>query len=117
MGASTRPISKLSLASMFSYTTGKASSDNLHFNSNPFVLTVGGRTDDYDFTNVNDIDELSDLNYTVTGIELSANYAITDNLDITANYTYSDYQDNEEYVYGDTSGETQAIAAFLTFRF
>ena len=117
VGASTRPISKLSLASMFSYTVGKASSDNLHFNSNPFVLTVNGRTDDYDFANVNNIDELSDLKYTAMGVELSATYAITDNLDLTANYIYSDYQDDEEYVYGDTSGETQAIAAFVTFRF
>lgn len=102
---------------MFSYTVGKASSDNLNFNSNPFVLTVNDRTDDYDFSNVNNIDELSNLSYTALGVELSAGYAITDSLSLSVNYNYSDYQDNEEYVYGDTSGETQAISTFLTFRF
>ena len=102
---------------MFSYTVGRASSDSLNFNANPFVLTVGGRTDDYDFKNVNDIDELSDLKYTAMEASVSAMYAISDTLGLTVNYNYSDYQDDEEYVYGDTSSDSHAVGAFLTFRF
>lgn len=102
---------------MFSYTVGEASSTSLGFTTNPFVLTVNGRTDDYDFKNVNDIDKLSDLKYTAISAEASATYAVTDSLDLTANYNYTDYQDDQEYVYGDTSSDSHTVGAFLTFRF
>lgn len=102
---------------MFSYTLGKASSNGLNFSSNPFILSVNGREDDYDFSNVNDIDKLSDLDYMSWEVSLAADYSITKQLGLTATYTYSDYQDDQEYVYGDTSGDCQAIAAFLTWKF
>ena len=109
---------------MFSYTFGKAGSDSLNFDSDPFVIITGAGTtndpyryDDYSFKNVNDIDELSDLEYTTWEASATATYNITDALGLSVNYKYQDYQDDQEYVYGDTSGKTQSIAGFLTFRF
>lgn len=117
VGAFTQLMKKLNLSTGFSYTLGKASSESLSFNTNPFVLTVGGRTDDYDFANVNNIDELSDLKYTAWEASISANYNITDSLGLNVNYKYQDYKDDQEYVYGDTSGESQSVSMFLIYRF
>lgn len=117
IGGSVRPTSKLSCSTMFSYTMGKASSKDLNFNSNPFVLTVDGRTDDYDFKNVNNIDELSDLKYTAWEANAAVSYDITDSLGLNVNYKYQDYNDDQEYVHGDTSGDSQSVSVFVIYRF
>lgn len=117
VGANANPMPKLDLSGVFSYTKGKANIEDLGFSSDPFDLTVNGRTDDYSFTYINGSDDYSDLEYIMWEFELAGNYSFTDQLGLTVNWLYSEYSDHEEYVYGDLDGKAWSWSTFLTYRF
>lgn len=117
VGANTKPIPKLDLSGVFSFTKGTANMYDLGFSSDPFTLLVEGRTDDYSFTNLNGTEEYSDLEYIMWELELTGNYSITDQLGLTVNWLYSEYQDQEEYVYGELDGKLWMLSSFVTYRF
>lgn len=117
VGANARPIPKLDLAGVLSFTKGTANIHDLDFSGDPFTLTVEGRTDDYSFTYINGSDEYSDLEYIMWEFELTGSYSITDQLGLTVNWLYSEYQDQEEYVYGELDGKAWSLSSFVTYRF
>lgn len=117
VGANAKPIPKLDLSGVFSFTKGTANIHDLGFSSDPFTLTVDGRTDDYSFTYINGTEEYSDLEYIMWELELTGNYSITDQLGLTVNWLYSEYQDQEEYVYGELDGKLWMLSSFVTYRF
>ncbi|OPL11922.1 MAG: hypothetical protein AVO38_15285 [delta proteobacterium ML8_D] len=117
VGANAKPIPKLDLSGVFSFTKGTANIHDLGFSSDPFTLTVEGRTDDYSFAYINGTEEYSDLEYIMWELELTGNYSITDQLGLTVNWLYSEYQDQEEYVYGELDGKLWMLSSFVTYRF
>jgi hypothetical protein len=117
VGANANPIPKLDLSGVFSFTKGTANIHDLDFNGDPFTLTVNGRTDDYSFTYINGSEEYSDLEYIMWELELTGNYSITDQLGLAVNWLYSEYQDQEEYVYGELDGKAWSLSSFVTYRF
>ncbi len=104
---------------VFSFTKGTANIHDLGFtsSSDPFPLTVAGRTDDYSFTYINGSEEYSDLEYIMWELELTTNITITDQLGLTFTGLYSDYNDQEEYVYGELDGKVFSVSGFMTYRF
>ena len=115
--ASANVMPRLDLSAMFSYTMGTGDMEGLSFASDPFIVGVAGRTDDYSFTYVNGSDAYSDLDYTMLELELSAGYSITDSLGLTVSYWYSKFQDDGEYVYGDLDGNAYTLMGYVTYRF
>ena len=105
------------VSGVFSFTKGTANMHDIDFSSDPFVLTVDGRTDDYSFTYINGSNEYSDLEYIMWEFELTTNISITDQLGLTFTGLYSDYNDQEEYVYGELDGKLFRLAGFVTYRF
>ena len=71
----------------------------------------------YDTVNMNNADEYSDLDYQALELEIQATYQILENLSLTLNYWYSDFDDDEEYVYGDLDGEAYTFTGFITYHF
>jgi len=117
VGANANPIPKLDLSGVLSFTKGTANIHDLDFSGDPFTLAVNGRTDDYSFTYINGSEEYSDLEYVMWELELTGNYSITEQLGLTVNWLYSEYQDQEEYVYGELDGKTWSLSSFVTYRF
>ena len=115
--ANANPIPKLDLSGVFSFTKGTANIHDLGFSGDPFTLTVNGRTDDYSFIYINGSEEYSDLEYIMWELELMGNYSITDQLGLTVNWLYSDYNDQEDYVYGELDGKAWSLSTFVTYRF
>jgi hypothetical protein len=105
------------VSGVFSFTKGTANIHDLDFDGDPFTLTVEGRTDDYSFTYINGSEKYSDLEYIMWELELTTNISITDQLGLTVSWLYSDYNDQEEYVYGELDGKTYSVSGFVTYRF
>ena len=107
------PMPRLELAGTLSYTSGEAEMDDLDFTpeDDPFAL------DGYSFANLQGTDDFSDLDYQMFELELTATYQLRDNLAVGLNYWYSDFQDDEEYVYGDLDGDAFTLTGFLTYHF
>nr|WP_197460564.1 hypothetical protein [Thermodesulfatator autotrophicus] len=107
------PTKKLELAASISYTLGEAEMDSVVFTAadDPFPL------DGYSFANLTGVENFSDLDYTMLELELTATYAIRDNLSFTLTGWYSDFDDDEPYVYGDLDGEAISVTGFITYRF
>ena len=120
-------LPKLDLSAMFSYTLGKGEIDDLSYDGDTFQVDTYGpnmaalgqppRLDDYSFTNINGSEDYSDLDYTMWELELSGSYSLTDALGLTVTYWYSDYEDDEEYVYGDLTGDAYSLMGYVTYRF
>lgn len=105
------------VSALYSFTKGTANIHDLGFTSDPFVLSVDGRTDDYSFTYINGSNEYSNLEYIMWEFELTTNVSITDQLGLTVVGRYSDYNDQEEYVYGELDGSLFTLSGFVTYRF
>lgn len=117
LGANARPIHKLDFSGTVSYSHGKASMNNFAVPNDPFTLSVQGRTDDYSFSYLSNMQKYSELDYSQWEVELSGAYDITEQLGINVVGRASVYTDNQEYVYGDLNGEVYSVSTFLTYRF
>jgi len=78
---------------------------------------AGLLTTAYNPSLMNDADRYSDLDYSMLELELSGTYWIRDTLSFSLNYWYSDFEDDEPYVYGDLEGDAYALTGFITWRF
>ncbi len=107
------PMPKLEFAGTLSYTSGEADMDDLDFSAGDDPFTLPG----YSFANLKGTDDFSDLDYQMFELELTATYQILDNLSVGLNYWYSDFQDDEKYVYGDLDGDAYTFTGFLTYHF
>ncbi len=112
------PMPKLDFTGTLSYTVAEAEMDSPNFPADILVTTGGGRwIAGYRPNLVNNADEYSDLDYQALELELQATYQILDNVSFTLNYWYSDFDDDEEYVYGDLDGDAYVLTGFITYRF
>ncbi len=59
----------------------------------------------------------SDLEYTQLDLTVAGTYNFTDRLYTTASLTFSDFEADEEYVYGDESGDAYYGYLGLGYRF
>jgi len=109
------------VSALYSFTKGTANMQDLGFSSDPFPLSVAGDADVpsgvYHFTYLNGTNEYSDLEYIMWEFELTTNVSITDQLGLTVVGRYSDYNDQEEYVYGELDGSLFTLSGFVTYRF
>jgi len=116
------PLPRLSFNVGASYSIAESEIKNVSFASDPH--TDGDRLDattgwvgTYDVANNNDMESFSQLDYTVWDINVGASYVINDYVGVTVNYLFTDVEDEDQYVYGDESGQYQSLMTYLTFRF
>ena len=122
VAANYTPLPGLSFNVGAAYSMAESEIEDVSFSSD--IHTDGDRLDTttgwqgtYDVANNNDMESFSKLDYTVWDINVGANYVINDHIGITVNYLFSDVDDDEQYVYGDESGQYQSLMSYLTFRF
>ncbi|OAQ20821.1 hypothetical protein TDIS_1110 [Thermosulfurimonas dismutans] len=111
------PMEKLDLSATLSYTLAEAEMESPSMPS--VTVTNGGGTFDgaYNPILMNNADEYSDLDYSMLELEVTGTYQIRDNLSFTLNYWYSDFDDDEPYVYGDLDGDAYTLTGFITWSF
>ncbi len=71
----------------------------------PTDPTTQTLTNLYDITAMGGIVEYSDLDYEQVNVLVGGSYMFTPNFYMTAEAEFAEFTDNEEYVYGDQSGE------------
>ena len=116
------PLPRLSFNVGASYSIAESEIKNVSFASDEHtdgdrLDTMTGWKGTYDVANNNDMESFSNLDYTVWDINVGASYAINDYVGVTVNYLYTDVEDDDQYVYGDESGQYQSLMTYLTFRF
>lgn len=120
-------LPNLGLSANASYTTGTGSIEDFHFGS---MYPTGDLKLDYnvstlnpnmpylyDVAYLNGIDDYSDVDFSEFAFTASVNYRLNKNVGLGLNYYYNDYDDQEEYVYGDQSVTIQSLMGFVTYRF
>ncbi len=63
------------------------------------------------------VENYSDLEYTQIDLSVGGTYNFSDRLYATASATYSDFDSDEEYVYGDESGSVYYGTLGVGYRF
>ena len=63
------------------------------------------------------VEDYSELEYTRIDLTIGGTYNFTDRLYTSANLTYSDFDADEDYVYGDESGSSYYGYAGVGYRF
>ena len=63
------------------------------------------------------VEDYSDLEYTRIDLTIGGTYNFSDRLYTSASLTYSDFDSDEDYVYGDESGSSYYGYASLGYRF
>ena len=63
------------------------------------------------------VEDYSDLEYTRIDLTVGGTYNFSDRLYTSASLTYSDFDSDEDYVYGDESGSSYYGYASLGYRF
>jgi hypothetical protein len=105
------------ISAVYSFTKGTANIQDLGFGNDPFAPAIEGRTGEYSFTYINGSNKYSDLEYIMLEVELTTNISITDQLGLTFTGRYSDFNDQEEYVYDELDGSLFSLSGFVTYRF
>lgn len=72
---------------------------------NPADAVTQTLTNLYDITAMGGIGAYSDLEYEQMNVLVGGSYMFTDNFYLTAEAEFAEFTDNEEYVYGDQSGD------------
>jgi hypothetical protein len=118
------PLPKLSFNAGASFSMAESEMKNVDFASDPHTGGVNpldpdssGWAGTYDVANTNSMESYSNLDYTVWEIEASMSYAINNYVGVNVSYLFSEVQDDDQYVYGDESGQYQSLMTYLTFRF
>jgi opacity protein-like surface antigen len=126
LGASLKPMAKLSFNLTGSYTKGTGNISELSFahletsdvklsynvsalNPNQIYL--------YDTAYINGISAYSDADFKELDVTLGVAYRLTKQMGIGLNYYYTDYQDDAPYVYRDESNTLQSLVGYLTYSF
>ena len=71
----------------------------------------------YSLSALEGVETYSDLEYKQLDLTLGGTFQFTPNFYIAAQGTYSKFEDNEAYVYGDQDGDLLAVSAGLGYRF
>jgi opacity protein-like surface antigen len=122
--ANYNPLPKLSFSAGASFSMADNEMKNVDFASdahtggvNPLDPDSSGWGGTYDVANNNNMESYSNLDYTVWEFEAGMSYAINNHVGINVSYLFSEVQDDDQYVYGDESGQYQSLMTYLTFRF
>ena len=95
---------KLKLNASFTYNDAEDSWD-WDFADRPSLVYSGGEKPHYDtVAQNNSIDDYSDLSYQQYELTVGGTYNFTESLYTSASVTYSDFNTDEMYVYGDEDG-------------
>jgi hypothetical protein len=116
------PLPRLSFNVGASYSVAESEIKNVDFASDPHtdgdrLDTTGKWKGTYDPAYNNNMESYSNLDYTVWEIEASMSYTINNHVGVNVSYLFSEVQDDDQYVYGDESGQYQSLMTYLTFRF
>jgi opacity protein-like surface antigen len=118
------PLPKLSFNAGASFSMAESEMKNVDFASdasstNPLDSDIAPGTwgGTYDVANTNSMESYSNLDYTVWEFEAGMSYAINNNVGVNVSYLFTEVQDDDQYVYGDESGQYQSLMTYLTFRF
>ena len=127
------PNKKFNISLNGSYTKGKAEMDTPHFvvpdisfiNQDQdihgfapplfyitYISSDGGKT--LDFAG---FDDYSDLDYSVLNLTLNVNLAINEHWSIYGVFNLTDFNDDEEYVYGDLDGTYYSANIGIQYKF
>ncbi|MCK4425197.1 MAG: hypothetical protein KAV69_00500, partial [Deltaproteobacteria bacterium] len=116
------PLPRLSFNVGASYSIAESEIKNVSFSSDEHtdgdrLDTMTGWKGTYDPAYNNNMESYSNLDYTVWEIEAGMSYAINNHVGVNVSYLFSEVQDDDQYVYGDESGQYQSLMTYLTFRF
>lgn len=113
-----------------SYTLGRGNISELNFDSmyptgdaklDAITMTSAGQNllqpYLYDVAYINSIDAYSDLDYKQFDITVGTNYVFDNGVGIGVNYYYTDFDDDDPYVYGDESNTAQLLMGFVSYAF
>jgi hypothetical protein len=125
VSANYNPLPKLSFNLGGSFSMAESEMKNVDHASEPFSgsnplsdsVTPGSWGGTYDVANTNNIESYSNLDYTLWEFEAGASYAINNRVGVNVSYYFSEVQDDDNYVYGDESGQYQSLMTYVTFRF
>lgn len=122
VAANYNPLPRLSFNAGASYSIAESEIQNVDFASDEH--TDGDRLDfagkwkgTYDPAYNNNMESYSNLDYTVWEIEAGMSYAINNHVGVNVSYLFTEVQDDDQYVYGEESGQYQSLMGYLTFRF
>jgi hypothetical protein len=122
------PLDKLQLSLDLSYTLGTEEMDSFHpripagnfaMDQSPskafyisYLSSDGGKTVDF-----SGFDDLSDLDYSIIDLTFTANLDINEHWGIYGVFNYTDFQDDESYVYGDLDGTFYSANIGIEYKF
>ncbi len=125
--ANLTPIPRLAVNMNASYTTGRGNITDLSFDS---MYPTGDAKLDldtsalnpnqpylYDVAYINGMDDYSNLDFKELNVSLGVSYRVAESVGVGVNYYYTDFQDDEAYVYGDQDVEVQSLMGYVTFSF
>ena len=119
MGADYQATEKLNIDVSITYNHAEASMESISL-TEPFTPTPGtplaGFYSDFE-GRIGLVENYSDLEYTQIDLSIGGSYDFTERLYATASATYSDFDSDEEYVYGDESGSAYYGNVGIGYRF
>lgn len=96
----TRPFDKIELSLKATYTNSKMGFDPITHWEGPY-----DEIEHLDFGTFGEVNEYSDLNDGILDLKFNLRYLVNENLSVLFEGNYSKFDDNQSYVYGDTSGK------------
>ena len=125
--ATYNPLATLGINANFSYTTGRGNIMDFKFESmNPtgdvkLDLDTSAVNPNqpylYDVAYLNGIADYSNLDFTQMDFTLGLSYAVTKDIGLGLNYYYTDFEDDEPYVYGEQDVTIHSLMGFVTLNF
>ena len=125
--ATYNPLAALGINANFSYTTGRGNIMDLKFDS---MYPTGDAKLDldtsavnpnqpylYDVAYLNGMADYSNLDFTQMDFTLGLSYAVTRDIGLGLNYYYTDFEDDEPYVYGEQDVTVHSLMGFVTLNF
>lgn len=121
------PLASLGINANFSYTTGRGNIVDLKFESMYPTGDVKLDLDTsavnpnqpylYDVAYLNGMADYSNLEFTQLDFTLGLTYSVTRDVGIGLNYYYTDFEDDDAYVYGEQDVIVHSLMGFVTLRF
>ncbi len=126
-GANYNPLPNVQLNANLSFTAGRGNMVDIYFAS---MYPTGDEKLDFDTSALNpnqpylydvaywnDVEEYSDLEFTEVDLTIGAFYQLSKAVGVGLNYYFTDFEDDDPYVYGEQDVTVQSIMGFMTFRF
>jgi len=125
--ATYRPFAALGIRADFSYTTGRGNILDFKFDSMYPTGDVKLDKDTsavnpnqpylYDVAYLNGMADYSNLEFTQMDFTLGLNYSVNKMVGVGLNYYYTDFEDDDAYVYGEQDVTVHSLMGFVTLNF